>query len=48
MCMEANSHKEITLPMKRMHFMGTDFDTRDRITIKGIERRTSEDEFLSC
>lgn len=28
--------------------MGTDFDTRGRITIKGIERRTSEDEFLSC
>lgn len=28
--------------------MGTNFDTRGRITIKGIERCTFEDEFLSC
>ena len=28
--------------------MGTTFNTRGRITIKGIERCTSEDEFLSC
>lgn len=28
--------------------MGANFDTRGRITIKGIERCTSEDEFLFC
>lgn len=42
-----NTHTEVSLPMKRMHFMGTNFDTRGRITIKGIERCTSEDEVLS-
>lgn len=39
---------EITLLMKRMHFMGTNFNTRGRITVKGIEKGTPEDEVLSC
>ena len=47
-CTAPNIHTEVTLPMKRMHFVGTNFDTRGRITIKGIERCTFEDEFLSC
>lgn len=28
--------------------MGTNFNTRGRITVKGIEKGTPEDEFLSC
>lgn len=32
----------------RMHFMGTNFYTRGRITVKSIERWTHESEFLSC
>ena len=42
------THTETTVLMKSMHFMGTNFNTRGKITIKGIEKCTPEDEFLSC
>lgn len=41
-------HKEITLLMKRIHFVGINFNTRGRITIESIEGYTLENEFLSC